>query len=196
MELPIKFNTIGYFDKTSPILNLLGNLPHWRQSHVTYFVTFRTSDSLPQEKVKQWYDEKKKWLAQHPKPHDKQTQHEFNKKFSKRMHKWLDGGYGACLLKYKEPKAIVENAIRYFDEERYDLDEFVVAANHVHVLVTPKNGYTLSQIIHSWKSFTAKEIMKRTGGSGSFWQKESFDHIVRNPILLEKFRRYIRNHNV
>lgn len=35
------------------------------------------------------------------------------------------------------------------------------------------------------------------GGSATLtvWQKESFDHIVRSPESLEKFRQYIRAHN-
>lgn len=45
---------IGYFDPDEPIANLIGNLPHWRQKGVTYFVTFRSADALPQERVKQW----------------------------------------------------------------------------------------------------------------------------------------------
>jgi hypothetical protein len=36
----------------------------------------------------------------------------------------------------------------------------VVAANHVHVLVTPHGENELSAILHSWKSFTAHKILK------------------------------------
>jgi hypothetical protein len=34
--------------------------------------------------------------------------------------------------------------------------------------------------MHSWKSFTAHEINKSTGGTGAVWQKESYDHLVRD----------------
>jgi hypothetical protein len=77
---------------------------------------------------------------------------------------------------------------------RYDLDRFVVAANHVHILVTPRPGYELSDILHSWKSFTANQLNRRLGQPGAFWQKESFDHIVRSPAQLERFRAYIDGH--
>jgi putative DNA methylase len=52
--------------------------------------------------------------------------------------------------------------------------------NHVHVLITPLNGNSLSPIVHSWKSFTAKEANKRLGRSGTFWQEEYFDRAIRD----------------
>ncbi|MDA3895901.1 MAG: N-6 DNA methylase [Desulfobacteraceae bacterium] len=190
-----RLKEIDYFHKDEEIANLSGNLPHWRQEGVTYFVTFRTSDSLPQEKLKSWQTEKDEWLKQHPEPHDEKTKKEFYEKFSNRIQKWLDQGYGECLLKHAEYKTIVENALKHFDGDRYDLDDFVVMPNHIHVLVTPKGGHDLSGILHSWKSFTANEINKAARRSGVFWQKESFDHIVRNPAQLEKIRLYIRGHS-
>jgi len=50
---------------------------------------------------------------------------------------------------------------------------------------------TLSKIIQGWKSISSRKIKKLSGLDGSIWQKESFDHIVRNPESLEKFKRYI-----
>jgi REP element-mobilizing transposase RayT len=188
-----RLKEFGYFHNDDEITNLSGNLPHWRQDGVTYFVTFRTADSLPQEKLKQWQKEKDEWLKQHPEPHDEEVKREFYEKFPERIQKWLDQGHGACLLGNTEYKAIVEGALRHFDGDRYDLDEYVVMPNHVHVIVTP-NSHPLSEILHSWKSFTASQINKKAGSSGAFWQKESFDHIVRSPAQLEKIRSYIRHH--
>lgn len=185
---------IGYLHQDEVVINLSGNLPHWRQGDVTYFVTFRTVDSLPQEKLQRWQEEKLLWFRSHPEPHDEVTRREYFRLFPERIQHWLDQGYGECLLKLPRVKSMVENALKYFDGERYYLDEFVVASNHVHGLVTPKAGYQLSTILHSWKSFTANAINKERGVSGSFWQKESFDHIVRTPAQLEKIRLYIRTH--
>ncbi|MCB0779139.1 MAG: transposase, partial [Flavobacteriales bacterium] len=65
---------------------------------------------------------------------------------------------------------------------------------HVHVLVVPLPGHDLSQITHSWKSYTAKEINKMLGRTGQFWQAESFDHLVRSAAHLERFEHYIEQH--
>lgn len=63
--------------------------------------------------------------------------------------------------------------------------------NHVHLLVRPLPPWTLGQLIHGWKSFTAKAINRAIGGSGVFWMDERFDHLVRHAVSLEKYAAYI-----
>ena len=221
--------TLNYFDPKEPVAFLTGDLPHWRQDGATYFVTFRLADSLPQERLEQWRKERDEWRAAHPEPHDEATRKDYYERFPQRLQQWLDAGTGSCVLNMPEVKQLVENALRHFDGDRYRLDEFTVAPNHVHVLVSPLGEHQLSDILHSWKSFTAHEILKveaasrrlsefgkqrrdasatlgdrpeQSGGDvpppssrpNTVWQRESFDHIVRSPASLEKFREYIRAH--
>jgi hypothetical protein len=40
-------------------------LPHWYQPGVSYFVTFRTIDSMPQEVLNSWYAQRNEWLKKH-----------------------------------------------------------------------------------------------------------------------------------
>lgn len=181
-----------YFDSKESIAFLKGNLPHWRQRGATYFVTFRTTDSMPREKLEQWQAERDAWLQAHPEPCTETQRQEYHDFFVVRFQKWLDAGFGTCPLKDTEARNIVENALKCFDGDRYRLGEYVVMPNHVHVLITPLGDHTLSNILHSWKSYTANEINKTSGKTGAFWQKESFDHIVRNPEQLERIRNYIR----
>ena len=42
-----------------------GNLPHWYQPGATYFITFRTADSLPNEVADLWYRRRNDWLQRH-----------------------------------------------------------------------------------------------------------------------------------
>lgn len=100
-------------------------------------MTFRLADALPQERLDQWREEMSHWMQQRPEPHDDATRREFYEKFPARVQRWLDAGYGSCVFSMDEPREIVEKALRHFDGDRYSLDEYVVAANHVHVLVTP-----------------------------------------------------------
>ncbi len=186
-------STSTFFDPREPTGHLLGNLPHWRQNGVTYFVTFRTADSMPQEKLAQWSAERAEWLETHPEPHDAATRAEYYERFPRRLEHWLDEGHGACHLARPEIRDIVETALRHFDGDRYRLGEFVVMPNHIHALVTPLGEHTLSKIVQSWKSFTANKINAAIGGKGHFWQKEYFDHIVRNPEQMERIRQYIRD---
>jgi len=182
-----------YFDPKAPIANLAGNLPHWRQDYCIYFVTFRLADSLPQERLHQWLRDRDAWLARNPPPHSPRQRREYRDQFTERLQDWLDQGYGSCVLRDPRAKLTVENALRHFDGDRYQLDEFIVMPNHVHALLAPSPPYELSDIVHSWKSFTAKAINRLFGRRGTLWQKEPFDHIVLSPESLERIRQYIRD---
>jgi type I restriction enzyme R subunit len=96
-----------------------------------------------------------------------------------------------CLLAQPENAGIVARAMEHFDGERYLLGDYVVMPNHVHVLLVPLEGFSLTEILRSWKAFTAREINLRAGRSGGLWQRESFDHIVRSGEQLERIRGYI-----
>ena len=183
-----------FYDPNDSISNLAGNLPHWRQDGVTYFVTFRTIDSIPQSKLREWRREHDAWIAHNPEPHSADLRRTYNRLFTERLHEWLDAGYGKCVLREASLRRIVEEALQYFDGKRYQLDEYVVVPNHVHAIVTPLGSHELSSVLHSWKSYTATQINRRLRVSGKFWQQESFDHIVRSPGQLERIRAYIRDH--
>ena len=183
----------GYFDPGNPVGRLKGNLPHWRQDGVMYFVTFRLGDSIPQAKLRQWLAERKKWLDNHPAPHDIATQREFNHLFTHRFLRWLDAGHGECILSRPDVRQLVIDTLRHFDGQRYRLADWVIMPSHVHVLVSPSGDRTLSGILHSWKSFTAQSINRLLGRQETVWQKESFDHIVRSPESFERIACYIQN---
>jgi len=179
------------------------HLPHWRQRDVTYFVTWRLADSLPKSRLDQLRAEQEAWLRTHQirskdevKTLPEHLRWEYQQMFTARVHEWLDSGMGSCALREPGCSAIVVDALRYFDGERYALDAFVVMPNHVHVLVRPLTGWKLEKVLHSWKSFTAKTINQATGKQGVLWLEESWDHIVRSLAQLEHFRLYIRENPV
>jgi REP element-mobilizing transposase RayT len=184
---------IGYFDPHQPLADLTGNLPHWRQEGVTYFVTFRLADSVPQTRLDLWRREQAEWLARHPEPHDEPTRHLYYERFVARFQKWLDGGYGECVLARPDIREIVAQALSYFEGSRYLLREWVIMPNHVHAVVSPTIDHGLSDILHSWKSYSANVINRLLGRTGPLWHKESFDHIVRGPDSLERIERYVHD---
>jgi REP element-mobilizing transposase RayT len=169
-----------------------GNLPHWRQSRVIYFVTFRLYDSLPAGKLLELRQERQLWLKLNPTPWSRAQREEYKERFHLRIQEWLDAGAGSCLLGNSEPKQVVDGVLKFFDRDRYELDEFCTMPNHVHVLVSPKSGWALERIVHSWKSYSAKEINRCLGRHGRLWHREYFDHIVRHEVQLESIRSYIR----
>lgn len=191
-------DTFMYYDPNAPVYKKQRNLPHWQQEGTAYFVTFRLYDSIPKEAAEKIKKERDLWLQKNKisdsseiKKLSKEEKIEYYKLFSKRYDELLDNGYGSCVLKEPECKELVENALKYFDGSRYQLDEYAIQPNHVHVIVIPKENWTLSQITHSWKSYTANEINKILGKEGTLWMMESFDHIIRSAAQFEKIREYI-----
>ena len=166
-------------------------LPHWQQDGCTYSVTFRLADSVPQEELQVWQEQKEIWLKHHPQPWSEKTAGEYEERFVEGLQKWLDAGYGTCALQAEAVRTVVENALLHFDGQRYALDEFVIMPNHVHLLVQPMASVSLSSILHSWKSFSSNVVNKQLGRSGTFWLDENFDHAVRSLSQFNYFRRYI-----
>jgi len=77
----------------------------------------------------------------------------------------------------------------------YELYAFVVMANHLHILVHPL--VDPSRLLKSLKGATAREankLLRRTGEP--FWQKESYDHWVRDQAEFERIRVYIEKNPV
>jgi len=171
-----------------------GHLPHWEQGGATYFVTFRLADSLPQSALKTIEFERSdivKTAKQQGRELTPVEQSRLDKLFSDRIEEYLDGGEGACHLVRPEIAKLVAEALWHFDGGRYALLAWCVMPNHVHVVFQPSTGYPLADILHSWKSFTAKranQILKRTG---NFWQREYYDHLVRDAADLDRIVWYV-----
>lgn len=68
--------------------------------------------------------------------------------------------------------------------------------NHVHLLVTRSDNYTLSDIMQSFKSITSHNANKALHRSGQFWMLEYFDRYIRNEKHYKKTVEYIENNPV
>ena len=91
-----------------------------------------------------------------------------------------------------EARDAAMSAIRHWDDHRIDLDAAVVMPDHAHMMFRIVDGSDLSSILHSIKSFSAKQIGKLTGSRGSVWQDESFDHIIRHETAWAEKLEYVR----
>jgi REP element-mobilizing transposase RayT len=77
----------------------------------------------------------------------------------------------------------------------YVLHAFVVMPNHVHLLATP--GVALPKLTKSLKGITGKRANSMLAMTGSsFWQEESYDHLMRHEREFEKIRNYIEENPV
>jgi REP element-mobilizing transposase RayT len=182
-----------FFNPDAEITTHQRELPHWQQGEVYYFVTWRLADSLPQAILQQWQEEKRLWLLNHPSPLSEGDTTEFHRQFSSRMDAWLDDGSGSCVLKQGAVREVVQQTLRYFDAQRYELNAFVIMPNHVHVLFRLMPAQRIEWVIHSWKSFSAKAINQLLNRSGSLWQEEYWDRMIRHEPHLNACAGYIRD---
>jgi 1-hydroxy-2-methyl-2-(E)-butenyl 4-diphosphate synthase len=166
-------------------------LPHWRIPGATYAVTFRTKDSLPYRVIED-YKAKRQILTERiamalksagsrdATPELMPLRAELQSLTETIIEPALHAAAGPQPLSDPRLAEIVCNALKFFDGQRYDLLAWSVMPNHVHVLLTPHHGHELERILQSWKTHTAKEANLILGKSGTFWQEEYFDHIVRD----------------
>jgi REP element-mobilizing transposase RayT len=162
-------------------------LPHIQVAGATYFVTFRLKNSLPKD-ILQVLGREAERIKKSPKDKiDIERYHWFEK-----LDKYLDQGFcGEAFLNKAQIATLVTEAIHYRDGKVYDLVAFCIMPNHVHLIFTPLekekgNFYSLPEILHSLKGHTARQSNFVLGRSGSFWQDESYDHIIREEAELER----------
>jgi REP element-mobilizing transposase RayT len=144
--------------------------------------------------LKRQQAEKLRALAADAKP---EAQEEINREFHRQIERYLDRGAGECHLRRPEVAAMAKEALLYFHEHQYVLDEWVVMPNHVHLILWPMPNHTLSGILQSRKRHIARQANLLLGRMGeTFWQHESYDHWIRNDEEKFRIRRYIRNNPV
>ncbi len=90
-----------------------------------------------------------------------------------------------------DERSVVLDAVKHFHPVRYELTACVVMNDHGHALLRPLDGFELGRILHSWKSFTSKAILRTRGKRPPLWQAESYDRIVRDQAELDEKFNYI-----
>ncbi len=85
------------------------------------------------------------------------------------------------------------DSIHYLDGKKYALYAAVILTDHFHLIIQPMEKardayYSLPEIMHGIKSFTAHKVGK------PLWQHENFDRIIRNKgELFEKINYMLKN---
>jgi REP element-mobilizing transposase RayT len=82
------------------------------------------------------------------------------------------------------------------DKSYYRFYSFIIMPDHLHLLILPEKNKTLSQIMHSLKSYTAKKINDLLGRSGKVWQDGFYERVMRNEDDLREKASYIENNPV
>ena len=172
-------------------------LPHRLGPGASYFITFRLAGSLPREVVLRLIEERELKLREasaHPSAHSNA-----GKRFFGTFDAVLDQAqYGPCYLNRLAEAAIVQAALHYADGAGYELLAYCLMPNHVHLVVhLPQDATTpLARTLQRLKSHTARYLNRLRGGEGRVWQRESYDHRIRNARELAATIAYTLNNPV
>jgi REP element-mobilizing transposase RayT len=95
-----------------------------------------------------------------------------------------------------EAAGIVLNSLHWLETQgKIILDAAVVMPDHLHIVMGLKQG-SLSQLMHSLKSYTAQKINFLLQKKGPFWQRHYHDHAVREDEDLIEVVHYTLNNPV
>ena len=162
------------------------SVPH-RENKALQSITFRLYDSLPKEVIEEI--KLKLDINEDDDSYDSIQYQRLRQKISE----YEDAGYGQCFLRDERIAAIMQDTLKHFDGERYQLICWCIMPNHVHVLIEVNEGWSLSRIMHGWRSYTAKEANRILGRTGKFWMEEYYDRYIRDDNHLQKTINYILN---
>ncbi len=157
------------------------NLPHFYIPTSTYFITFRLKDSIHLNEI----------IKLHCKYEILKLKEEFNKtslnddlfyEYDNLLHSHKIDEY----LSNNKIAETVKTELHKYDEKDYKLICYCIMPNHVHLIFhLLEKSRNVSKIMQAIKRVSAYYANLELGKKGSFWQAESFDHIVRNEEELE-----------
>ncbi len=162
------------------------SVPH-RENKALQSITFRLYDSLPKEMI-----EEIKLKLDINEDDDSCDSIQYQR-LRQKIAEYEDAGYGQCFLRDERIAAIMQDTLKHFDGERYQLICWCIMPNHVHVLIEVNEGWSLSRIMHGWRSYTAKEANRILGRTGKIWMEEYYDRYIRDDYHLQKTINYILN---
>ena len=165
-----------------------GYLPHFDRD-IIQLVTFRLYDSLPNKRLEQWREQ----LGYNPElsPTSEQAV-----KLRKKIDLYGDAGHGRCWLSRPPIAGMVQEALQHHHNQRYVLIAWCIMPNHVHVLIKILPDHSLTNIVHSWKSFTAHQANRLLKRKGIFWQLDYHDRYIRDDKHYQSAIKYIHNNPV
>jgi len=181
------------------------NLPHWDVPGATYFVTTCLAGSIPAQgllRIERFREQMAHQLQPQGMSDARWKEVKWKKTF-KLVDEYLDHSPAVRHLADERLATVIRDAILHFADERYQLLSYSVMPSHIHWVFRPLDAWTQTwdwiatkkspreRIMHSLKSYTARSCNRILGRKGTFWQDESYDHIVRDEEELARICEYV-----
>jgi len=100
---------------------------------------------------------------------------------------------------HKKERLIIEHELLML-QNRFkgtEIDFYTIMSNHIHfVLFLDNCAVSLSRIIQAFKSISTLQLKKSGFDQRVFWQRNFYEHIIRNKEALTKIRKYVMNNPI
>jgi type I restriction enzyme R subunit len=180
-------------------------LPHWDVEDGTYFVTSCLEGSLPASGLAELFRYRDQL------DNTRRPENLTEREWEVRKHSLLFARFGRLIdetpavrhLENSDAAGVVRGSLYHFAGERYDLLAYVVMPSHFHWLFHPRRDWCelirdpqdhrspRERIMHSVKGYSGYRCNRILGLTGTFWQGESYDHVVRNEDEMMRIIEYI-----
>ncbi len=123
----------------------------------------------------------------------------------RRIHAWVEAGHGSCILVDAAIASGVQSVLQHFNRDRYQLHAWVIMPNHLHVLFHPMNGWTMQQVVATWKKRTGRIVhdslrdQQRAAmveALSPLWHREPWDRYIRDREHYQAVVTYIHQNPV
>ena len=153
-------------------------LPHWHKAGRELFITMRVAETLPKTVIERF-----KEIADTPRqmePHSEAFLAERRRYFAT-LEKYLDSGNGFCPFYDARAAEILAQEMTDSQEQGWVFQAWAIMPNHLHVLVkAEENAVEMKSFWQTFKGRTARAVNQCLERQGSFWQREWFDHWLRD----------------
>jgi len=181
------------------------DLPHWDYPGATYFVTTCLQGSIPATgmveiiRLRQSLER----ISKPPQQSISDWKSHCWKQVFVESERWLDQDPAVRFLADERLAGQVQATLQYFAGERYELLAWVIMPSHYHWVYRPRDEWVRQlgsdadqrsprqRIQHSVNRHSAVICNELLGQTGDFWQREFYDHCIRDAEELERIINYI-----
>jgi putative transposase len=104
---------------------------------------------------------------------------------------------GKRLLQSERNAGLLIDVLRSLvSEDRFELHDFVIMPDHLHVLLTVRDGMSIEKAMQLVKGRFSHRLSKEFGYPGEVWQRGFTEEQVMNRESLDAHRRYIAENPV
>ncbi len=170
-------------------------IPHIQPKDATLFLTFRLSETMPNEIIRQFNDYKLQ-ISKTTKDRSDYQNVRQKKIFAFYDSLLCKSDLKNNFLSNSDISQIFADTLHEFDGTLYNLFCYTIMPNHVHILFRILNResgepHEMAFIVKKIKSITTREINRIIGSEGRFWQREYYDYCARSETEMLNITNYI-----